>query len=51
MSYKVIVRNSAGEVFAETEGLPADELPGILKIMEKPSMFGTQEFKITVERL
>lgn len=50
--FKIIVKNSLGEVFAETrEPLTAEELPGLLNIMLKPSMFGSREFDITVKRI
>ena len=49
--YKIIVTNSDGEVFAETEPITADELPGFLKIIDKPSMFGSAAFHVTVNRV
>ena len=50
MAYKITVSKD-GMVFAETEPVPAEELPGLLKIMEKPSMFGAQGFRVSIERV
>lgn len=50
MAYKIIV-SKGGVVFAETEPVTVDELAGLLKIMEKPSMFGDPGFSVSVQRV
>ena len=43
--FKVRIIRNDGQSFGETEAIAVDDLPGILKVLSKPSMFGTGNFK------
>ena len=50
MSYVITVSRD-GEVFVETQPVKANELAGLLEIIEKPSMFGSPGFQVTIQRV
>lgn len=50
--YRIIVEDSNGVVWLRTQKpLAAEELPGILNIINSPSMFGSVEFEVTIKRI
>lgn len=46
--FKINIVRSDGKSFGETEPIAADDLPGILKVLSKPSMFGTGAFQFVL---
>lgn len=48
--YKVTVTKS-GEVFLESKPMSPEMLAGFLSIINKPSMFGSREFDVTIKRV
>ena len=43
--FKIRIVRDDGQTFGETEAIAADDLPGILEVLSKPSMFGTGNFR------
>lgn len=49
MSYKVrIERISDGESFGESDLIPVTDIGEYLKVLSKPSMFGTGDFRFVL---
>lgn len=48
--YKIIV-TKFDQVFLESKPISIDELAGFLSIINKPSMFGSKEFDVTIKRV